>query len=174
MTQGADILIVEDEPKIANLVAKRVSCRAVRETVIEGLASIVIVWRFSGARLHSERAEARALHSRLRRVLVEGLGQIHAEIEDRYGRVPDSVNNLFDHARLRRQAEEMRLTSVDRTADGIALKLAESSRVSPEAIMQLVTDEEGVSFSPAGILRFPILSGGPITAAMEMLRRIRA
>jgi divalent metal cation (Fe/Co/Zn/Cd) transporter len=30
------------------------------DSVIEGVASLVIVWRFSGARLHSERAEQRA------------------------------------------------------------------------------------------------------------------
>jgi divalent metal cation (Fe/Co/Zn/Cd) transporter len=29
--------------------------------LVEGFASVVIVWRFTGARLHSERAEARAL-----------------------------------------------------------------------------------------------------------------
>lgn len=30
------------------------------DSVIEGLASVVIVWRFTGARIHSERAERRA------------------------------------------------------------------------------------------------------------------
>ncbi|HSI87719.1 MAG TPA: transcription-repair coupling factor, partial [Pyrinomonadaceae bacterium] len=101
------------------------------------------------------------------------LADIHAEIEDRNGRIPESVNNLFDHARLRRLAEEMRVTSVDRTADGMAVKLAENSRVSPEAIMALVTAEQA-TFSPNGILRFPVDKEGPIPAAMEILRKIRA
>ena len=30
------------------------------DSFVEGFASVVIVWRFSGARLHSENAEARA------------------------------------------------------------------------------------------------------------------
>ncbi|MCC6224043.1 MAG: cation transporter [Thermoleophilia bacterium] len=32
------------------------------DSVIEGLASVVIVWRFTGTRLHSDRAERRAQH----------------------------------------------------------------------------------------------------------------
>jgi transcription-repair coupling factor (superfamily II helicase) len=55
------------------------------------------------------------------------LMQIRAEIEDRYGRIPRSLNNLFEYARLRSLAESTAIVSVDKSADGIALKLPNGS-----------------------------------------------
>ena len=58
--------------------------------------------------------------------------QIHAELADRYGRIPRSVENLFDYGRLRKQAERMAIVSIDKTADGVAIKLGNAARISPE------------------------------------------
>ena len=59
----------------------------------------------------------------------EALLQIHAEIEDRYGRIPRSVESLFEYGRLRKLAESMHIVSIDKTADGVAIKLGEAARV---------------------------------------------
>src|SRR5258708_39599311 len=82
----------------------------------------------------------------------EGLMQIHAEIEDRYGRIPRSVDNLFAYGRLRKLAEKMAIVSIDKTADGVAIKLGEMARVSPEKLMQFLRENDGSNFSPSGIL----------------------
>src|SRR5436853_4077630 len=68
----------------------------------------------------------------------EVLMQIHAEIEDRYGRIPRSVENLFKYGRLRKLAERMAIVSIDKTAEGLAIKLGETARVSPEKLMQFL------------------------------------
>lgn len=88
----------------------------------------------------------------------ERLQKLFAEIQDRYGRMPESVENLFNYARLRRMAEEMRVLSVDRTADGIAFKLSENAKVDPGKLMELVQTVEGANFSPNGVLRVPLNS----------------
>ena len=100
--------------------------------------------------------------------------QIHAEVEDRYGRIPRSVDNLFEYARLRKLAERMAIVSIDKTADGVAIKLGETARVSPEKLMQFVTNNEGSNFSPTGILRVKVETGDPIAVARDSLVYIRA
>jgi transcription-repair coupling factor (superfamily II helicase) len=77
-------------------------------------------------------------------------------VEDRYGRLPESVERLFAYARLRRLAEEVGVISVDKTAGGIAVKLSERARVAPEKLLQVVAGREGASFSPSGVLRLEL------------------
>jgi transcription-repair coupling factor (superfamily II helicase) len=83
----------------------------------------------------------------------ETLQAIRTETEDRYGRLPESVESLFEYARLRRISEELGIISIDRTADGIAVKMSEKARVSPEKLLNLVKERQRANFSPSGILR---------------------
>ena len=100
------------------------------------------------------------------------LGQIYAEIEDRYGRVPASLENLFEYAKLRKSAERIHIVSVDKAADGIAVKLDEKSKVAPEKLMALIEQNEAASFSPNGILRVRITSDNIIETARRVLEEI--
>ncbi len=83
----------------------------------------------------------------------EDLQQIYPEMQDRYGKIPDSVENLFEYAKLRRTAEQMRLVSIDKTPNGLTFKLSENAQVAPERLMNLVVDNPGSSFAPSGVLR---------------------
>jgi transcription-repair coupling factor (superfamily II helicase) len=104
----------------------------------------------------------------------DALMQIHAEIEDRYGRIPRSVDNLFEYGRLRKRAERMAIVSIDKTADGVAVKLGENARVSPERLMQFLAENETASFSPSGILRISVDTNDPLAAASNCLDQISA
>ena len=86
----------------------------------------------------------------------EALATIRQEIRDRYGRLPLSVDQLFGYALLRRLAEELGVLSVDRTADGAALKFTEKARISPEKLATFVKAREGRVFTPTGILRLTL------------------
>lgn len=99
--------------------------------------------------------------------------QIHAEVEDRYGRIPRSVENLFNYGRLRKLAESMAIISIDKTGDAVAIKLGESARVSPEKVMDILAERAGSSFSPTGILRVPVETGDPIKTASDSLMAIK-
>ncbi|MFZ0063052.1 MAG: transcription-repair coupling factor [Pyrinomonadaceae bacterium] len=83
----------------------------------------------------------------------ETLTSIRRETEDRYGRIPQPVEDLFAYARLRRLAEEIGVLSIDKTADGIAIKFCENARISPEKLTDFVSRDENATFTPAGVLR---------------------
>jgi transcription-repair coupling factor (superfamily II helicase) len=100
----------------------------------------------------------------------EALQKIHNEISDRYGKIPESIENLFEYARLRKFAEEMRVLSIDKTNDGFAIKLNQDAKVSPEKLMQFVS-ESGAVFTPNGILRVKS-SDNVIEAARNALKII--
>jgi transcription-repair coupling factor (superfamily II helicase) len=86
----------------------------------------------------------------------DALSAIRAETEDRYGRIPEPVEALFDYARLRQAAELVGVISIDRTREGIAIKLAEKARVAPEKLMELLRLREGANFTPGGVLRLEL------------------
>ncbi len=86
----------------------------------------------------------------------EALTAIRAETEDRYGRIPESVEQLFAYARLRQAAEDVGVVSIDRAPGGIAIKLSEKARVAPEKLMEMVRVREGASFTPSGVLRLEL------------------
>src|SRR5687768_9977616 len=83
----------------------------------------------------------------------ETLSAIRAEIADRYGRLPESVERLFGYASLRRTAEALGVVSIDRTPTGIAIKLSERARIAPDRLLALVEKRAGTSFAPSGVLR---------------------
>jgi transcription-repair coupling factor (superfamily II helicase) len=104
----------------------------------------------------------------------EALEVIRRETEDRYGRPPESVERLFAYARLRRAAEETGVVSIDRTPTGLAFKLKETARVSPDKLLALVGSGQGATFSPSGVLKVEAAGHGLIDRARGVLLDIRA
>jgi transcription-repair coupling factor (superfamily II helicase) len=102
----------------------------------------------------------------------ETLVKIHAEIADRYGKIPQSVDNLFAYGRLRKLAESVGVVSVDRTGSGIGIKFSEGAKISPEKLMALIASDETITFSASGILRIPDAGDEPIRTAYELLVEI--
>ena len=107
----------------------------------------------------------------------ETLDQIRRETEDRYGRLPESVERLFEYARLRRIAETMGVVSIDRTPTGIAVKLGERAKVAPEKLLAVVGRGTGATFTPSGVLRVDVDEAAAeriIEIAHGLLLEIRA
>ena len=103
----------------------------------------------------------------------EDLRRIYAEIQDRYGKIPESVDNLFEYARLRKLAEQMRVLSVDKTPSGFALKLGENAKVAPEKLMQFLTENPESSFAPSGVLKVSTKEENLIETARQVLEQLR-
>lgn len=83
----------------------------------------------------------------------ETLSAIRDETRDRYGRLPESVEQLFAYALLRRLAEDLGVLSIDKIPDGVALKFSEKARVSPEKLAIFINSREGRVFTPTGVLK---------------------
>ena len=86
----------------------------------------------------------------------ETLSSIRNEIRDRYGRLPESVEQLFAYALLRRLAEDLGMLSIDKTTEGVALKFSEKARISPENLAGFVSAGEGRVFTPTGVLKLSL------------------
>src|SRR5437660_11766831 len=107
----------------------------------------------------------------------EALAAIRTETEDRYGRIPEAVEDLFAYARLRQAAEIVGVISIDRTREGLAIKLAEKARVAPAKLMALISAREGASFTPNGVLRLALSDEEKdevLAVARRVLLQIRA
>jgi len=99
----------------------------------------------------------------------ETLQEIHDELEDRYGRIPESLENLFDYSRLRREAERLGVLSIDRKGDEAIIKFTESARVDLERLIELVKRHRGARLTPAGVLKLSL----PMGAGREAFAAIR-
>lgn len=105
------------------------------------------------------------------------LQSIRTETEDRYGRIPPSVERLFSYARLRRTAEDLGLVSLDKTPDGIAVKFSEKAQISPEKLGNFVSKHPGAVFTPSGVLRVVLTEDeqdNVLEFARDLLLQIKA
>jgi transcription-repair coupling factor (superfamily II helicase) len=82
----------------------------------------------------------------------EELADVHAEISDRYGPITETVENLFEFARLRREASRVGVVSIDREGDRLAVKFSEQAKVNPDKLIALVSSN-AVTFTPSGVLK---------------------
>ncbi len=86
---------------------------------------------------------------------LELLGQ---ELDDRYGPRPVQVDNLFEYARLRREASPMGILSVDYEQGMLMLKFSDRARINHEQLLAWVTTNPQVSFPPSGLFKYPVKS----------------
>jgi len=100
------------------------------------------------------------------------LSDIRAELEDRYGPVPESVRHLLDAALLRIECERIGVAQIDRKRDQLHIRFTENAGVDPGRLMKLVAKnaKRGAQFTPQGVLRYPLTS----PKADDVLTEIRA
>jgi transcription-repair coupling factor (superfamily II helicase) len=82
--------------------------------------------------------------------------RIAKELEDRYGPVPEAVQNLLDYASLKSAAEELGIERIDRRQGALQIKFHQQTRVDPAKLMNLVGRMRGAQFTPAGVLQVPL------------------
>ena len=97
----------------------------------------------------------------------EARDRVEKELEDRYGAVPEAVRNLLEYSALKTIAEQIGVEAVDRRHTVLSVKFHKETRVEPARLMSIVSQTQGASFTPAGVLLLP-LDGQ--TAAGDILR----
>ncbi len=100
------------------------------------------------------------------------LDDVRAELEDRYGPVPESLRHLLDAARLRLECERIGVAQIDRKRDQLHIRFTENAGIDPGRLMKLVAKnaKRGAQFTPQGVLRYPLTSPKPD----DVLAEIRA
>jgi transcription-repair coupling factor (superfamily II helicase) len=91
------------------------------------------------------------------------ISDVRAELEDRYGPVPDSLRHLLGAALLRIECERVGVAQVERKRDQLHIKFTENAGVDPGRLMKLVAKnaKRGAQFTPQGLLRYPLTSPKP-------------
>jgi transcription-repair coupling factor (superfamily II helicase) len=100
------------------------------------------------------------------------LEEVRAELEDRYGALPASVEHLLQAARLRIECEKIGVAQIDRKRDQLHIRFTEAAAVDPGRLMKLVSKnaKRGAQFTPQGVLKFPLTATKP----EEVLAEVRA
>jgi transcription-repair coupling factor (superfamily II helicase) len=101
----------------------------------------------------------------------EELSDIRAEMEDRYGAIPGPIENLFEYARLRRQAARLGIISIDREGDALVVKFSESPPIDPAKVIALASEGKA-KLSPSGVLRIKLRASNAALAETKRLLEI--
>ena len=84
--------------------------------------------------------------------------EIRAEMEDRYGALPDPTVFLLEAAQLRLECERMGVAQIDRKRSELQIRFTENAAVDPVHLMKLVARnaKRGAQFTPQGLLKLPL------------------
>ncbi len=98
------------------------------------------------------------------------IADVRAELEDRYGALPESVHHLLNASILRLTCERLGVAQVDRKRDQLHLRFTDKALIDPTKLMQLVAKnaKKGAQFTPQGVLRFPLAATKPEAIMVEV------
>jgi transcription-repair coupling factor (superfamily II helicase) len=79
--------------------------------------------------------------------------RIREELIDRFGAIPEPVQNLLSYAQLKSLAESMQVKSIDRDRATVLIHFHDQTQTSPEALVTLVDRDRRVQISPSGRIK---------------------
>ncbi|HYI94926.1 MAG TPA: transcription-repair coupling factor [Bryobacteraceae bacterium] len=86
----------------------------------------------------------------------EDAQRIAEELRDRYGPPSEAVINLLRFSVLKTVVERAGVEAIDRRTGMLNVKFHAQSKVDPTKLLEIVTNNEGAQFTPAGVLRLPL------------------
>jgi transcription-repair coupling factor (superfamily II helicase) len=100
----------------------------------------------------------------------KAITDLRAEMEDRYGSLPDATVYLLEAASLRLECERLGIAQIDRKRSELQIRFAENAAVDPQHLMRLVAKnaKRGAQFTPQGVLKFPLVALRPDEILLEI------
>jgi transcription-repair coupling factor (superfamily II helicase) len=100
----------------------------------------------------------------------KALAELRAEMEDRYGPLPDSTVYLLEAASLRLECERIGIAQIDRKRADLQIRFTENAAIDPQHLMRLVAKNarRGAQFTPQGVLKFPLAATRPDEVLLEI------
>jgi transcription-repair coupling factor (superfamily II helicase) len=95
--------------------------------------------------------------------------EIIAELRDRFGPPPTQVYELLEVAALKKLAESLRIQSISLRGSKLNLRLRRDTRIDVDLLVRLVSEEEGMSFSPSGVLTVERAAGIKLGSQAKVL-----
>ncbi|HTX33487.1 MAG TPA: transcription-repair coupling factor [Bryobacteraceae bacterium] len=106
--------------------------------------------------ISDENQRLRAYRQIANAVTAEARDRAEKELEDRYGPVPDAVQNLLQYSALKTMAQDLAVEAIDRRHNLLNIKFHQGTRVDPGRLMSMVGKTRGAQFTPAGVLLLPL------------------
>ncbi len=96
--------------------------------------------------------------------------EVRAEMEDRYGALPDASVYLLEAASLRLECEHIGVAQVDRKRSELHVRFVQNAAVDPQNLMRLVARnaKRGAQFAPQGLLKYPLKATRPDEVLLEI------
>ncbi|MGA8087516.1 MAG: transcription-repair coupling factor [Terracidiphilus sp.] len=100
----------------------------------------------------------------------KAIADLRAEMEDRYGALPDATVYLLEAAALRLECEGLGIAQIDRKRAELQIRFTEKAAVDPQHLMKLVARnaKRGAQFTPQGLLKFPLAASRPDDVLLEI------
>ncbi len=98
----------------------------------------------------------------------EPISDVMAELRDRFGPPPESVETLVRVAELKALAETLRVQSIVSRGRDLSIRLRQDARIDVEVLIRMVSARDDLSFSPSGVLTLRGVSGSD---SLAMARR---
>jgi transcription-repair coupling factor (superfamily II helicase) len=100
----------------------------------------------------------------------KSLDDLRAEMQDRYGALPDSTVYLLEAASLRLECERIGIAQIDRKRTELHLRFTEHAAIDPARLMRLVArhSKRGAQFTPQGVLKYPLAATRPDDILLEI------
>ncbi len=98
------------------------------------------------------------------------IADLRAEMEDRYGALPDATVYLLEAASLRLECERMGIAQMDRRRAELQVRFTENAQIDPQHLMRLVARnaKRGAQFTPQGLLKYPLAATRPDEVLLEI------
>ncbi len=78
------------------------------------------------------------------------------ELQDRFGSLPPSVNNLLDYANLKALAGELGVHSIDRKLGDVAIRFHPQAQIHPGKLTRFISSRTGSKLRPSRLFVFPL------------------
>jgi transcription-repair coupling factor (superfamily II helicase) len=92
---------------------------------------------------------------------------VRKELEDRFGKPPQSVDNLLEYAVLKSMSERLRISAIERQGARIAIRFHPETPIDPAALVSVVRSRKGVKLDPSGVLWMETTRGEPVATAVR-------
>jgi transcription-repair coupling factor (superfamily II helicase) len=92
---------------------------------------------------------------------------VRKELEDRFGALPSTVDNLLEYAVLKSMCERLRISAVERQGSRIAIRFHPETTIDPAALVNVVRSRKGIKLDPSGVLWMEATRGEPVPAAVR-------
>jgi transcription-repair coupling factor (superfamily II helicase) len=92
---------------------------------------------------------------------------VRKELEDRFGTLPKSVENLLEYATLKSMSERLRVSSVERQGSRVAIRFYPETTLDPATLVSVVRSRKGIKLDPSGVLWMEVTRGESVAESVR-------